>query len=98
MNVSEGRDADRIRQLEAAGRDSVLDVHSDAHHNRTVLTLGGPAVLQAVRDVTRAALSSIDIRKHSGVHPRLGTVDVVPFVSSESEGMASAIVARDEFA
>ena len=51
-----------------------------------------------MRDVTRAAVALIDIRRHSGVHPRLGAVDVVPFVPSSDADMASAVAARDEFA
>lgn len=97
VNVSEGRDADRIAQIAAAAGDSLLDVHSDEHHNRTVLTLGGGRVLQAVRDVTRQALATIDIRIQSGVHPRIGAIDVVPFVEC-SPALADALAARDEFA
>lgn len=98
VNVSEGRDEARIEQIAAAAGDSLLDVHSDAHHNRTVLTLGGPRVLQAVRELTRRAVATIDIRLHSGVHPRLGAVDVVPFVPGPGTPFAAAIAARDEFA
>lgn len=98
VNVSEGRDAGRIEQLRAASGESLLDVHSDAHHNRTVLTLGGQGVLQAVRDVTRRAVATIDIRLHSGVHPRVGAVDVVPFVPAAGTYLAAAINARNEFA
>lgn len=98
VNVSEGRDPVRIDQLKAAAGDSLLDIHADAHHNRSVLTLGGPSVSQAVRDVTRQAIATIDIRMHSGVHPRVGAADVVPFVAGTARELAEAITARDEFA
>ena len=97
VNVSEGRDPARIDRIAATAGESLLDVHSDAHHNRSVLTLGGPGLLQAVRLVTREAVSSIDIRMHSGVHPRLGAVDVVPFVASEEAAFGDALAARDDF-
>ena len=97
MNVSEGRDADRLAGLRDAAGESLLDMHSDAHHNRSVLTLGGPGVLHAVRGLARQAVATIDIRLHSGVHPRLGAIDVVPFVPAAGEGLAEAIAARDEF-
>ena len=98
VNVSEGRDQDLIAQVTAAAGKSLLDVHSDAHHNRSVLTLGGEGVLQAVRDVTRKAVATIDIRLHSGVHPRMGSIDVVPFVESTGGEMSEALVARNEYA
>lgn len=97
VNVSEGRDASRIAQIVAAAGDCLLDVHSDEHHNRSVLTLGGDGLLLAVRAVTRQAVATIDIRTHSGVHPRMGSVDVVPFVESGPQ-LTDALAARDEFA
>ena len=98
LNVSEGRDSQRIAQLTAVAGESLLDIHSDAQHNRSVLTLGGPSVLSAVRNVTRQALATIDIRQHSGVHPRVGAVDVVPFVPTTPDEFGEATAARDEFA
>ena len=97
VNVSEGRDGGRLAQITAAAGDCLLDVHTDAHHNRSVLTLGGDGVWHAVRAVTRKAVATIDIRTHSGVHPRMGSVDVVPFVASGA-GLPDALAARDEFA
>ena len=98
LNVSEGRDADRIARISAAAGSSLLDIHSDEHHNRTVLTLGGEGVLHAARAVTRQAIAIIDIRTHSGVHPRMGSVDVVPFVDLGRSELIDALSARDEFA
>ena len=82
INISEGRDGDTIEAVRDAGGATVLDVHSDPEHHRSVLTLGG--TLEAVEDATRRVVSSavthIDLRSHVGVHPRLGAADVVPFV------------------
>jgi len=95
VNISEGRDADVIAAVAgAAGRD-LLDVHSDPHHHRSVLTLRGE---EAPRAVAEAALARIDLRQHHGVHPRLGVVDVVPFVALEGTPEADALAARDRFA
>ncbi len=65
-----------------AGGDRVLDVHTDGEHHRTVLTLGGSLaeVEDAARAITTEAVTRIDLSSHRGVHPRLGVVDVVPFV------------------
>ncbi len=82
VNVSEGRDLAVVDYIGRAGGKSTLDVHSDPHHNRSVLTLAGPRSLLAgaVQRVASATLDRIDITKHSGVHPRIGALDVVPFV------------------
>jgi glutamate formiminotransferase len=108
VNVSEGRDADVLAAIVEAGTGSVLDVHSDHDHNRSVLTLAGPGpVLEdAVRAVARTTLDRIDLRHHGGVHPRLGALDVVPFVPLGSGGspcrpgadLTPALEARQRFA
>ena len=106
VNVSEGRDDVVVAAIAAAGDDAVLDVHSDADHNRSVLTLAGPDVEDAVRAVARVAVERIDLGRHAGVHPRLGALDVVPFVPCDGDGhplgagadLAPAMVARDRFA
>ena len=83
-NVSEGRRRPVIdRLLEAvAGTPGcrLLDWSSDPSHNRTVLTLAGApdAVLAALLALYAAAVATIDIRRHRGVHPRVGAVDVAP--------------------
>jgi len=95
VNVSEGRDGPALARVVAAAGDDLLDLHRDEHHHRSVLTVAGP---DAVRRVAGAAVATIDLRRHSGVHPRLGAVDVVPFVPYGDSTMADAELARDEFA
>jgi glutamate formiminotransferase len=99
INVSEGRRADVVEALGAAAGPCLLDIHTDADHHRSVLTLAGDddAVQEAARRVTSEAVERIDLRRHAGAHPRLGVVDVVPFVPLHAE-MAAARAARDRFA
>ncbi len=98
VNVSEGQDRRAVEAIAAAAGPSLLDVHADAHHNRAVLTLAGPDVEAAARRVAAEAVRRIDLRLHVGVHPRLGAVDVVPFVPLGGASLADAVVARDRFA
>jgi glutamate formiminotransferase / 5-formyltetrahydrofolate cyclo-ligase len=85
-NISEGRDLACVEAIAASVRAApgarLLDVSSDASHNRSVLTLVGDAgaVRAAVRALFEAALPRIDLTRHSGEHPRMGAVDVVPFI------------------
>ena len=74
VNVSEGRDGAAIGAIAAAGDEFLLDVHRDHDHNRSVLTLAGPAkgLDHAVHAVARATLELVDLRRHEGVHPRFG--------------------------
>jgi glutamate formiminotransferase len=90
-NVSEGRDESVIAEIGAAFRSSarVLDVHSDPDHHRSVFTLAAePAALAdaLVRGIARAR-DLVDLRRHEGVHPRVGVADVVPLVPLEPERM-----------
>jgi glutamate formiminotransferase len=95
VNVSEGRDADVLAALDDACGPDLLDRHTDPHHHRSVLTLVGEA---AVRRLTATAVARLDLARHDGVHPRLGVVDVVPFVPWAEATLADAIGARDRFA
>jgi glutamate formiminotransferase len=94
VNVSEGRDATVLDALAGAGGRDLLDLHTDPHHHRSVLTLVGEA---APRRVAAVAVERIDLRTHDGVHPRIGAVDVVPFVPLAGSTMADAVAARDAF-
>ena len=98
MNVSEGRDRSVVDAIARAGGASVLDVHADPYHNRAVLTLAGPGVEDAAREVTVEGVRRIDVRLHVGVHPRLGAVDVVPFAPLSGSSLEDAIAARNRFA
>ena len=101
-NLSEGRRPEVVDVLTAAvaGVPGVrlLDRSSDGSHHRTVLTFAGPT--NAVRDATLAlyeqALSAIDMRGHRGEHPRLGAVDVCPFVPLEGATMADCVALARE--
>ncbi len=95
MNVSEGRDLSVIAALGAAAGAALLDTHTDPHHHRSVLTIAGE---EAARAVATTAVALIDLRHHHGVHPRLGVVDVVPFVALTPSDTAEATRVRHEFA
>lgn len=99
-NVSEGRDLDVLDALAGACGPSLLDRHVDADHHRSVFTLAGPAgwdALPAVVDLATAAAARLDLRTHVGVHPRLGVLDVVPFVALD-EAFLHAVDAAFAFA
>lgn len=98
INVSEGRRAEVLGPLRDAAGDALLDVHADRDHNRSVFTIAGPDVEDAARCLARCAVQLIDLRAHEGVHPRLGALDVVPFVPLGGATMADALGARHRFA
>lgn len=100
-NVSEGRRRELIDELAAliaaVPGIRLCDVHSDIDHNRSVYTWLGAAdaCREALLAVARIALQKIDLRLHQGVHPRLGALDVVPFVPFGSTSLeACAELAR----
>ena len=101
-NVSEGRCREVIDALAAAVAGvpgaTLLDTSSDAAHNRTVLTLVGTAAAlkTAILALCAAALDRIDLRTHTGVHPRIGAVDVVPFVPLDPAGMPACVALATE--
>lgn len=95
-NVSEGRREPVIAALAAAIAEAgvhVLDRSSDPSHNRTVYTFAGEpdAVRDAVLGLFAAAVPGIDLRAHDGVHPRMGAVDVVPFVPLRDTTMEQCV-------
>ena len=95
-NVSEGRRADVIAELGAAiavPGVRVLDQSSDPSHNRTVYTfVGEPGSVQdAVLRLFGVAVDAIDLRSHDGVHPRMGAVDVVPFIPLNGATMQECV-------
>lgn len=102
-NVSEGRDRATVARLAdalAGGGCRVLDVHSDEQHNRSVLTAHGDLVAGAAA-LARAAASLLDLRTHTGVHPRVGVLDVYPVVPCDApmdDAVTLARAAGDEIA
>jgi glutamate formiminotransferase len=82
VNVSEGRDQQILSQLSAACAPALLDRHSDPDHHRSVFTLAGTVetVDHAVRALATATVELLDLTDHRGAHPRLGVLDVVPFI------------------
>jgi len=85
-NISEGRELEVVEQVLEQIRQvqgiKMLDISSDADHHRSVFTyLGEPeAVLEASKGMAAKAFELIDIGRHQGSHPRMGAVDVVPFI------------------
>jgi len=102
-NVSEGRDrlkVDAVAELISRSPGvKLLDVCMDGDHHRTVFTfVGGPEdVVRAALTGLSAALDRIDMREHRGVHPRIGAVDVVPFVPLKGAAMKDAVEAARRF-
>jgi glutamate formiminotransferase len=93
-NVSEGRDTRAIAEIGAAFAigTTLLDVHSDADHHRSVFTLAGERdrLVEGLVTGTSRALALVDLSRHVGVHPRIGVVDVVPIVPLQAEEMPEA--------
>ncbi|HXX89979.1 MAG TPA: hypothetical protein VEI83_07140 [Acidimicrobiales bacterium] len=106
VNVSEGRDTAVLDELAAAGGGCLLDLHRDPVHHRSVFTMAGEDVEEATRSLARRVVELVDLRTHSGVHPRFGALDVVPFVPLGPGGVPAdgtapldeALDARDRFA
>ena len=105
VNLSEGRDEPILAELAAAASPWLLDRHSDPGHHRSVLTLGGPAdaVAEAVKALATATVARLDLAAHIGSHPRLGVLDVVPFVpyipgAPPPTGLDAVLPLRDAFA
>jgi glutamate formiminotransferase / 5-formyltetrahydrofolate cyclo-ligase len=96
-NVSEGRRLDVVEHLaDAIGAVAgvhLLDRTSDASHNRSVFTLAGPAaaVVEALESLVATAIREIDMDEHWGEHPRIGAVDVIPFVPLADTTMDEAV-------
>ena len=102
-NISEGIDLvlvnevlDQVRQFEEI---KILDVSSDADHNRSVFTyLGEPrTVLEATQAMARKAFERIDMRTQHGSHPRMGALDVAPFIPVRGMSVAEAVEIAREF-
>ncbi|MDR1555736.1 MAG: glutamate formimidoyltransferase [Tannerellaceae bacterium] len=101
-NFSEGRDPEKIEKIAGAFRAKegvkLLDYSNDTDHNRMVVTaVGEPGALQAaVVEAIGTAVGLIDLNGHSGQHPRMGAVDVVPFIPLRGCTMEEAIALSEE--
>ncbi|MBN1380668.1 MAG: glutamate formimidoyltransferase [Deltaproteobacteria bacterium] len=102
-NFSEGRDKKKVdgiaNVLLKMPRINLLDYSMDADHNRSVFTFAGPpdAVRQGAMAACDQALAVIDMRIHNGVHPRIGAVDIVPFIPLAEVKMNDAIDVAHQF-
>ncbi len=100
-NVSEGRSQSAVDAIAKAFDATLLDVHSDPDHHRSVFTLRGEpgALAGAVVNGAREAIRQIDLSQHSGLHPRVGVLDVAPIVylseSDRGAACAEALVLAD---
>ena len=103
-NLSEGRRPDVLARIAGAIRATpgvrLLDHSADPSHNRSVYTLVGDAegVARATLALFEEAIAAIDLRTHRGEHPRLGAVDVVPFVPIDGVTMAECVTLAKEVA
>jgi glutamate formiminotransferase / 5-formyltetrahydrofolate cyclo-ligase len=103
-NLSEGRRPEVVARLAAAASSApgvrLLDLSSDPDHNRSVLTLAGEpeGLHQGLLALYEAALAEIDLTRHQGVHPRIGAVDVAPFVPLGDTPMEAAVAAANRLA
>lgn len=109
VNLGEGRDAATIAAIAETAGEVLLDLHRDVEHDRSVLTLAGTSAdcERAARSVAAEARRFLRLTDSDGVHPRLGMIDVVPFVPLVPHGTAAdlaradlsaATAARDRFA
>ena len=95
-NYSEGRDMEKVAKIAACFKNRkgvrLLDCQTDVNHNRCVITaVGEPEALRdAVIDSFEVAVKLIDMTKHEGQHPRMGAVDVVPFIPCRNTTVAEA--------
>lgn len=103
-NFSEGRDLEKIDKIVAPFRGKsgvkLLDYSNDEDHNRLVVTLVGEpeALRDAVIEAIGIAVRLIDLNHHSGQHPRMGAVDVVPFIPIKNTTMEEAVALSKEVA
>jgi glutamate formiminotransferase / 5-formyltetrahydrofolate cyclo-ligase len=102
-NFSEGRDADRIERIVAPFKQTkgcgLLDYRADADHNRLVVSLVGPPapIQDALIAAAKVAVAEIDLETHQGGHPRIGAVDVIPFVPVRNIDMDACVKLAHDF-
>lgn len=95
-NISEGRNEEKVARIVEAVRSvsgiRVLDLHTDPDHNRSVITMAGQEkpIVEAAVTLARACAAEIDLSTQAGVHPRMGSLDVLPFVPLENATLEDA--------
>ena len=97
MNVSEGRDLSWLHDT-AHSLSGCVDLHTDPDHHRSVFTLLGTeeSLELDVVELARSAVGRLNLGNHQGVHPRIGVLDVVPFVPLGSATLEDATVLRNQ--
>lgn len=97
VNISEGTDLGLVSKVRDALMENddlkLIDLNSDKDHNRTVFTYSGEpeAILEGTKRLAKKAIDLIDMTKHKGSHPRMGAVDVVPFIPSRNVSTEEAV-------
>lgn len=102
-NWSFARERALMRRFEAILGSRALEIHylqGDVDHNRTVTAFSGEAseVLDGLSELADAAFETIDLARHTGVHPRIGALDVCPFVPFPNEDPGAALALAERFA
>lgn len=103
VNISEGKNEELVNAVKAAlfagGNVELIDLNSDADHNRTVFTYKGEPkeVLEGTKQLAKKAIELIDMTTHKGSHPRMGAVDVVPFIPVKDVEISEAVEIAKEF-
>ncbi len=105
VNISEGRDERLLAELKAAAGSTLLDTHTDPDFHRSVFTLAGEAdaVINAARALAESSVARLELTGHRGAHPRMGVLDVVPFVPYDPAKLPPAdlegvVAIRNDFA
>lgn len=100
INISEGQNLPTVEAIAHLADEALIDVHTDAAHHRSVLTLAGEldSVETAAQAVITAAVQRLDLGLHKGVHPRLGVADVVPFAPLTGSVTEEVIALRNRVA
>lgn len=103
VNISEGTNLEIVNEVKEAFLQvkgiELIDVDSNEDHNRTVFTYKGEPkkVLEATKKLAQKAIEIIDMTKHKGSHPRMGAVDVVPFIPVRDVSTQEAVEISKEF-
>lgn len=103
VNISEGTNLEIVNQVKEAllegGNVELVDLNSDKDHNRSVFTYRGEpeAVLEATKALSKKAIELIDMTVHKGSHPRMGAIDVVPFIPVKNVTTQEAVEIAKEY-